>query len=285
MLKRQLNSYKKTDKPTKHQPALPPEVYRQNLRSALNPRAKARAILLSSALFFCMRSCEYSKTSQKEQKTRTTRVKDITFRINGRILPHDHPRLHEATTVTITFSLQKCNVINEPVTQYRTDDPELCPVRGWSKVVSRIRSYPQFNEEWPVYTYYDGKNFSNITSTEILSDIRHIVNIMGPDVLGFTSADVGTHSNRGGGAMMMYLAKTPLVTIMMIGRWHSSAFLIYIEKQCLQFSQGVSQAMLKYNTFYNIPVRPWTSTDSEAHSRSADSFLSQYLQQSLQFGR
>ena len=232
-----------------------------------------------------MRSCEYTKTSQKEQKTRTIRVKDITFRLNGRILPHDHPRINEATTVTILFGLQKCEILDEPVTQYRTEDPELCPVRGWIKVIQRIRSYPGFEDDWPVYTYFDGKNFSDLSSSEILQDIRRIVDIMGPDVLGFTSADVGTHSNRGGGAMMMYLAKTPIVTIMMIGRWHSSAFLIYIEKQCLQFSQGVSQAMLKYNTFYNVPVKPWTSTDSEAHSRSANTFLSQYLQQSLDFGR
>ena len=285
MLKRQASAYKKTDKPTKHQKALPPEVYRQLLRLSSTPRAKARAILLSSAVFFCMRSCEYTKTSQKEQKTRTIRVKDITFRLNGRILPHDHPRINEATTVTILFGLQKCEILDEPVTQYRTEDPELCPVRGWTKVIQRIRSYPGFEDDWPVYTYYDGQNFSDLSSSEILQDIRRIVDIMGPDVLGFTSADVGTHSNRGGGAMMMYLAKTPIVTIMMIGRWHSSAFLIYIEKQCLQFSQGVSQAMLKYNTFYNVPVKPWTSTDSEAHSRSANTFLSQYLQQSLDFGR
>jgi len=102
---------------------------------------------------------------------------------------------------------------------------------------------------------------------------------MGEAILGFTPDEVGTHSNRAGGAMMMYLSKVPIVTIMMIGRWHSNAFLTYIEKQVLQFSVGVSQAMLTYNTFYNVPGRPWTSTDQDEHSRSAHQYLPQLLHQ------
>lgn len=278
-LTRQVKAYKKNDKPTKHQKALPPEVYRQLLRHASHPRAIARAILLSSALWFCMRSCEYTKTSRKEQKTKPICPEDITFRHNGLILPHDSPFLHEATVVSITFRLQKCDVMEETVSQYRTDDPELCPVKGWVKVIRRLRSYPKYNPKWPVYTYYANGQYTYIKSDEILKDIRRMVSIMGEAVLGFTPDDVGTHSNRASGAMLMYLAKQPVVTIMMIGRWHSNAFLTYIEKQVLEFSRGVSQAMLTYNTFYNVPARPWTNTDPDAHSHSANKYLPQFLRQ------
>ena len=280
MFKRQNKAYKKEDKPTKHQKAIPPEVYRQLLQLAAHPRAMARAELLAAALWFCMRSCEYSKTSRKEQKTKPITSADVTFRYHGLIIPHNSPYLDEAETVSITFRLQKCEVMHETVTQYRTDDPVLCPVKSWIKVIKRLRSYPKYDKDWPVYTYHNGQTtFTDISSTEILHDIRRVVGIIGESILGFTPDEVGTHSNRAGGAMMMYLSKVPIVTIMMIGRWHSNAFLTYIEKQVLQFSVGVSQAMLTYNTFYNVPGRPWTSTDQDEHSRSAHQYLPQLLHQ------
>ena len=53
--------------------------------------------------------------------------------------------------------------------------------------------------------------------------------------------------------MMMYLAKEPVYTIMLIGRWNSDAFLAYIEKQIKEFTKGVSTRMLTNDTFFNIP--------------------------------
>mmetsp|Transcript_1014 Transcript_1014/g.1668 ORF Transcript_1014/g.1668 Transcript_1014/m.1668 type:complete len:207 (+) Transcript_1014:685-1305(+) len=112
MIKRQKKSYSKSDSPVKHQKALPPEVYRTILRSSNHPRELARAQTLGAALFFCMRSCEYSLTPRnEEQKTRPIRPCDITFRLNGTVLPHDHPSLHLSNTVSITtfIFLGQCN--------------------------------------------------------------------------------------------------------------------------------------------------------------------------------
>ena len=103
-------------------------------------------------------------------------------------------------------------------------------------------------------TFYDGKNFSKIKAKEILIDIRAAVDTIGPDVLGFTSEDVGTHSVRSSLAMMMYLAKEQPYTIMLFGRWGSDAFLAYIEKQIKEFGKGVSSRMLQSETFYNVPL-------------------------------
>ena len=278
IISRQVRGYKKVDPPTKHQKALPPEVYRQIIRCARSPRDLARSKLLAGSAFFYMRSCEYSKTNKKEQKTRAIRLKDITFRHLGHIIPHDHPSLHKCDTVSILFGHQKTDINDETVNQSSNNDPEMNPVYLWAEVVRRLRSYPSFKEEWPVYTFFDGENLSNLSSTEFLQDIRATVDAIGPAVLGFTSKDVGTHSSRSGGAMMMYLAKTPVYTIMMTGRWSSNAFLRYIEKQVLEFSKGLSAKMLKFNTWYNVPLKPWTKTQS-TFSKSASHFLSPALRQ------
>ena len=73
-------------------------------------------------------------------------------------------------------------------------------------------------------------------------------------MLGFTSDNIGTHSVRSSLAMMMYLAKEQIYTIMLIGRWSSDAFLAYIEKQMKEFTRGVSSRMLQHDTFYNTPL-------------------------------
>ncbi|EJK61348.1 hypothetical protein THAOC_18179, partial [Thalassiosira oceanica] len=86
----------------------------------------------------------------------------------------------------------------------------------------------------------------------MLSDIRAAVRAIGPKVLGFTSNDVGTHSVRSSFAMMAYLAKEPVYTIMLIGRWSSTAFLSYIEPQIKEFTGGVSKRMLTHETFFHV---------------------------------
>eukprot|EP00986_Skeletonema_menzelii_P006601 scaffold2523_cov193-Skeletonema_menzelii.AAC.1 len=108
--------------------------------------------------------------------------------------------------------------MEETVTQFKTDDPTLCPCILWASVIRRPRSYPKYNPTWPVFMIYDGTRFSHLTSKEYSIDIKAAVDTIGPSILGFTSADVGTHSNRYGGAMMMYLTqKKHPFTIMMLG--------------------------------------------------------------------
>lgn len=268
--RRQLNTYKSNDGPTHHQKAIPPEVYRWRLRAATHKREKARAHLLAGALFFAMRSCEYSKTSHKDQKTKPIRPCDIVFRIGAEIILHNDNRIWLADNVEITFRIQKNGVIEDQILQWHTNDNELCPVKHWAYTIQRLRSYPNYKETWPVFYFYDNqtKRISYISSNEIFNDIKAAVDAIGPQTLGFTSKDVGTHSNRAGFAMMMYLSGRPVYTIMLLGRWLSDAFLRYIEKQVREFSKDASQKMLTHNTFYNIPLSAWTSTDT-ANSLSA----------------
>ena len=77
-----------------------------------------------------------------------------------------------------------------------------------------------------------GKNhkIEHVTSAEMVAALRDAVRAIGEDKLGFKVEQVGTHSQRSGAAMAMYLGECPVYTIMMIGRWSSDAFLRYFRK-------------------------------------------------------
>ncbi|KAL7527766.1 hypothetical protein ACHAXR_003333, partial [Thalassiosira sp. AJA248-18] len=161
---------------------------------------------------------------------------------------------------------------DESVSQDSNDKDELNPVKLYAKTIRRLRSYPGYSDKWEIYTFFDGKSFTKISAKEILIDLRASVDAIGVDILGFTSKDIGTHSVRSSLAMMMYLAKEPIYTIMLIGRWSSDAFLAYIEKQVKEFTKGVSSRMLQHNTFYNIPLAhiQRSTNSSQHHNQSSN---------------
>ena len=263
-LRRQQAGYERSDPPRRHEKAMPPMVFRYRLRMARHKRARARAHLLGGAVFFAMQLSTY--VGSKDRKTRPIQVGDITFLKGNKVVPHSDPRphLHLADSVSINFGDQKTDIRNEEVTQFNNDDPSFNPVIHWAETVRRIRPYPGYEPTWNVFTYFDGSDFSPITSTEMLIDIRAAVKAIGPEVLGFTSNDVGTHSVRSSFAMMAYLAKEPIYTIMLIGRWSSTAFLNYIEPQIKEFTRGVSSRMLANDTFFHVSgVTTGTGTPSD----------------------
>jgi hypothetical protein len=88
---------------------------------------------------------------------------------------------------------------------------------------------------------------------------------MGEEELGFTAEMIGTHSNRSAAAMAMYLNGIPTYTIMLIGRWSSDAFLLYIRKQVQEFTRGVSNRMINTSSFYTIPDEAANPEDPRIH--------------------
>lgn len=252
---RQAKAYKDKDPPTKHQKALPPVVYEYNLQNAKTPKELARATLLAAVLFWGCRSCEYSLVPEKERKTRPIRVCDVEFRIGARVIPHDNPDIFKAETVVIGFGPQKSGNYDDQIPMDATTNQTLCPKQLWAQTITRLKSYPGFDPQWPVYIYYNEKTkkFENIKSSEIGNDIKKAVKAIGKDILGFGPDEVGTHSNRASLAMQLYLQHVPPYTIMLIGRWRSDAFLAYIEKQCREFTKGMSQIMLSLKSFYQLP--------------------------------
>ncbi len=147
----------------------------------------------------------------------------------------------------------------------------MCPVCAAAKIVKHIHSYniPRDKvKDTPInYIEVDGRGFT-IPSSLILLKIRQAVATLGHEKLGFHPEEVGTHSNRSGGAMGMFLAGTPVYTIMLMGRWSFNAFMRYIRKQVLSLSHGIAAKMLTYEQFYTVPDFVHTSADGDLRARS-----------------
>jgi len=274
-IERQTRGYKREDPAAAHERALPPTVFRKLLNMASLPREQARAWLVCGALFFAMRSCEYTFTGNGERKTRPVRPCDIVFWKGAEVIPHDSPHLHKAYSISIDFGDQKSELKNETVSQDNNRKADLNPVTMFANTIRRLRSYPGYKDSWSICTFYDGKTFTKINSREILVDLRSTVDVIGTKTLGFSSAEIGTHSVRSSLAMMMYLAREPVYTIMLVGRWSSDAFLSYIEKQVKEFTRGVSSRMLLLDSFFNVPLarealKDPTTNHGRSHHRQAN---------------
>jgi len=222
-----------------------------------------------------MRSCEYSDV-QGERWTKLLCVRNVRFfDENNRDIPKNYSYNQFASTVSVTFEFQRKDVRNDTISHQRSGDSiamgEMCPVKAMAALIKKIRSYGIPEEKLgdiPInFVQFDGKGFS-IPSSLILVKFREAVTTLGQEVLGFLPEDVGTHSNRSGGAMGMFLAGTPVYTIMLMGRWSSDAFMRYIRKQVLSLSHGITAKMLTYERFYTVPNFVHTAADGDIRGRS-----------------
>ncbi len=200
-----------------------------------------------------MRSCEYVKV-QGPRKTKLLTVKNIRFYIGNRLINHSDPNLSSTECVSITFEFQKRDTRNDVITQHRSGDNVLCPVRTWAAIIKCLASYPGASPTDTVnlFRFPDGKKHI-FSGSELLKRLRLAATTLGADIVGFTAKEIGLHSARSGAAMAMYLAHVPVFTIMLLGRWSSDAFLRYIHKQVKEFSTGISAKMVQHDHFFTVP--------------------------------
>ena len=203
------------------------------------------------AFFFAMRSCEYLKTTG-ERRTQSLRLRNLVFRRKNKIVPHDDPHLDLADTVTVTFEYQKRDLRDDAVTQSRSGDPLLCPVRAAAAVVQRLRQMGAKPTTF-IYKYKNEKGrWRDLKSKTALTFLRDFIDTV-DEAYGLPSKDIGLHSIRASGAMAMYLNGVPVYTIMLLGHWSSDAFLRYIRKQVTEFSNNVSRKMVKNPVYHHVP--------------------------------
>jgi len=154
-----------------------------------------------------------------------------------------------ADCISVTFERQKNDRKADTVTQWRTLDELLCPVKIWALLTRRILSYKGANKNSPISLVKHKSQIINITG-EMITDLCHDgVVAIGETKLGIRRSEVGTRSIHSGAVMTIYLAGVPVFLIMLIGRWSSTAFLKYIRKQAQEFSQGVSSKMIEVQSF------------------------------------
>lgn len=140
------------------------------------------------------------------------------------------------------------------ITQHGTKVSGKCPVYAWAHLVYRIRSYKGTTDNTPVNTFKlpNGK-LGLISSKQVREHLRTTVQYFGASRLGVELSNIGNHSIRTSCAMLLYLANVRTSTIMLIGRWKSDAFLLYIRRQVKEFTEGVTLRMIdQSDTFFSI---------------------------------
>ena len=244
--------YSLEDPPPKREKAIPLGlVIAIGEQADTSPKAQCTADLIQIALFFCLRSCEYTKTAS-HRRTTQFRFQDMQFHDKNGVIPGDAPdqAFLDAWAVTLFLDTQKNCVRGESTSM------EASGLRHGDAVSAAARRFIHLRTnkatpDTPICTYYTslGATPSAIPSRHITATLRTAATKLGFQKLGFHSREIGSHSLRSGGAMTLHLAGIPEHTIKIIGRWRSDAFLIYLQGQIATFTQGVAGAMAKVRWF------------------------------------
>jgi hypothetical protein len=215
LLQRQLRGYNIVDPPPKPQVAMTASILRKFYLISISSFDVSLCELFIGAFFFAMRSCEYVQV-HGPRKTKLVTLQNIRFFKRKRVLIHSDNHFHKADCVSITFKFQKRDTKGDIITQHRSKDSLLCPVKIWAKIVKRLISYPSSSGNTTVnlFLFQDGSSHL-FSGKDLLSCIRLVAASIGQDELGFSPEDLGLHSARSGAAMAMFLAGVPVFTIML----------------------------------------------------------------------
>ncbi len=254
ILQQEFRSFKNSDLKEKHQKTIPLSVISEVNKRNSSKLKRATGQLATLAIFFAMCSYEYLKVQQAEQqRTEIIRRRNIRFFKGNEQLEQDHPDFKFADCTAITFKRQKKDEKMDTITLMASKDILLCRVRAAAAIVQRIKNYPSCSINSPISTILNGGIIEHATSQHVINALRDTASAIGEVKLGIKKEDIGTHSMRSGVAMAMYLGECPVFMIMLISCWSSDAFLCYIRKQEMEFSQNVAKRMLSCQNFRHVP--------------------------------
>jgi hypothetical protein len=263
LLRRQLRSYKKDDPKEVQQKALPVCVLRLILSSKSTELHQAMGKLTGAAHFWAMRSCKYAKVPKTEQRqTKQICIRKIAFIRDGETLDHNSLSLHLADCVSITFERNKNKRKADAVTQWRTSDELLCPVKICASITRRILSYKGANKNSPVSLVKHKSQIINETGEMIADLCRYGVVTIRETKLGIRQSEIRTRSICSGAAMAMYLTGVPVFSIMLIGRWSSTAFIKSLRSKYKSFCKA-SPKKCRGSVFQTRPKPSSNKPDGE----------------------
>jgi hypothetical protein len=189
----------------------------------------------------------------------------LIFRTRSRrvLLLTDPDLLTLAFYVTIVFEDQKNGKKMDARTQQRSGHPFLCPLLRWGSAVQRIiASIPEWNDQTTMCsTTLDEKVFE-IGNSFVKKLLRHTCLLFGGFAkFGFHPHEIGNKSIRSGAAMSLFLMDHSPAKIMILGRWSSDAFLVYIRPQVLEWTNNMSCDMIHLDSFFDAAPRDLVATD------------------------
>ena len=212
--------------------------------------------IIIRAVFFAMRSCEY--TIPKEPgSTITIRLGGVTFFDRQRKeIDHNHPYLLQVVVhVRILFEDQKNREKCETRTHQKSDDLVLCPVLllGW--VVQRVLKFTKNpNADTPLCAVNIPGRRSKVINQENTRVFMKVIceAFGGQSRFGFSPNEIGNRSVRTGAAMSLFLTEHSLDKIMLLGRWKSRTFLVYIRPQVTEWCDLFSIDMISFNNRFEL---------------------------------
>jgi hypothetical protein len=136
-----------------------------------------------------------------------------------------------------------------------------------------IRTVPDFNDNTPVCTWYTGSKLVLVTSTFVRLLMRSVCAAHGGKTeFGVGPADIGNKSIQSGAAMALFLANHSPAKIMILGRWVSDAFLVYIRPQVLEWTNAMSVDMINLESFIDVAFHMASADDPRTRTILCQSF-------------
>jgi hypothetical protein len=214
--------------------------------------------LIEGAFFFAMRACEFCKV-KKRGRTRALTLSNVTFRDKrGKtVLQTDTDLEDRAEFVTICFVDQKNGKRMDRRTQRRTQE-KLCPVKAWARVCRRVReTIPGASGETQAFTLGNPRGqIVEIDSERVNRLLKITCRVYSKNRgYGISEQEIGTRSIRSGAAMALFLMDHSVEKIMILGRWSSDAFMVYIRPQVLEWTNIMSKDMARAGNFHDLNSR------------------------------
>jgi hypothetical protein len=273
-----LKAYDNADPPPRRQKAITPKLLRKlfTLLSGLSSAHAQAADTVLGGLFFTMRSCEHAKTPRPGRAKRV-RMGCIVFRSKDRTVLSlsSINLLEQAEFVTIAFEDQKNGKKMDARTQKRSGHRFLCPVLRWGSAVQRIAStVPNWNEHTAMCSVFLNDQVLATSNAFVRKLLRHTCALHGGfETFGFHPHEIGNRSIRSGAAMALFLMDHSPAKIMILGRWSSDAFLVYMRPQVLEWTNSMSCDMIHLDTFFDVPHRDVVASDDpRTRKRLKESF-------------
>ena len=92
-----------------------------------------------------------------------------------------------------------------------------------------------------------------ITQDYTLQFMRKVCRFYGGKTrFGFDPEDIGNKSIRSGAAMALFLTDHSSDQIMILGRWKSKAFLVYIRPQIIKWTSNFASDMISFRNFFEL---------------------------------
>ena len=213
--------------------------------------------LINGAFFFAMRSCEYS-IPKEPGSTITIRLGGVTFFDNQcKEIDHNHPYLLQvAVHVRILFEDQKNREMCETRTHRKLGDLVLCPVLRLGRAVQRVLKFTRNpNADTPLCAVDipPGRR-SKVINQENTRVFMKVICVAfgGRSRFGFSPNEIGNRSVRTGVAMSLFLTEHSPDKIILLGRWKSRAFLVYIRPKVTEWCDLFSIDMISFNNYFEL---------------------------------